>query len=257
MRIISINLDGIHNATERGFTDWISEQEADVICVQNLRAQESQLGDQLLQPHGYEGYFFDALEGDQIAGVGIYCKSPPKAIMTGLGFEMCDYEGRYIQADYEHVSIGSILFPPGSSNHGEQQKKFQFMEGFMSHLKKTRRKRREFIFCGSFHIAHKTIDLSDWQGNQTEPGFLAEERAWLDQVFGPVGFIDAFREANIEDKQFTWWPSTENARRNTLGWRVDYQITTPGLKDQIANSQIDRDANFSSHAPVIIDYSFE
>ena len=255
MRIINVNLNGLKSAVDDGFYDWVRDQDADVVCIQNLMAKEYQLPDHVLYPEGFNAYFFDA-EEDEYGGVAILTKAMPKAIMTGLAFGQCDRQGRYIQADFENVSVGSV-FMPSIDAFNNKEDKLAFQQEFLSHLKKTRRKRREFIFCGSFQVAHKTIDLADWRSHQDTPGFLQEERAWLDQILGPVGFVDAFREANFGENQFTWWEDETKAKRNLDGWRVDYQICTPELRQFVVDAKIDRNNRWGLHAPTIIEYELD
>ena len=201
MKIASINVNGIRDAVERGFLDWLAQQDVDVVCVQNIKAKSFELGDHILYPEGYEGYFLDA-EEDGFSGVALYCRKIPKAIMYGLGFPQCDHEGRFLQADYERFSIVSFLMPDGS----DQKAKQTFMDQYQEYLTKMSRKRREYILCGTWHIAHKTVDLANWSDNQLTSGFRPEERAWMDQVLGPAGFIDTFREINRDVGEYTWWP---------------------------------------------------
>lgn len=255
MRVITLNVEGIQQAAERGFFDWMVKQNADVICLQDIRAKDYQLDDALYHPDGYHAYFFDAFE-DDYSGVAIYCKTPPKAIMTGLGFEACDFHGRFIQADYDHVSICSMYLPSGLKDDAAQSEKFHYMEEFLNHLRKTLRKRRQFIFCGTWNIAHKTQDLSNWYVNQKNSGFLPEERQWMDLVFEEMGYIDAFREVNHADHQFTWWPPYNRAWSLNEGARLDYQVTTAGLRKNIRKAQIYKGERFCNYAPVMIDYDF-
>jgi len=254
MRVITLNVQGIKEAAERGLFDWMVAQDADVYCLQDLRAKEYELDDALYHPNGYYPYFFDAFE-DNYGGVAIYCKTPPKAIMTGLGFEQCDAHGRFIQADYDKVSIASMLIPSGLKDDEAQSQKFHYMENVLGHLKKTLRKRRQFIFCGTWSIAHKTIDLSNWYVNQKNSGFLPQERQWLDVIFGELGYIDAFREVNHTDHQYTWWPPYNRAYSLNEGARIDYQVTTPGLRKIVRDARILKDQRFSEHAALLIDYN--
>ncbi len=253
MRVITFNTQGIEQATELGLFDWLVQQNADVVCLQNLKAKEYQLDDERYHPEGYNAYFFDAWE-DGYSGVAIYTKHLPKAIMTGLGFELCDQHGRFIQADFEHVSVSSLCVPSGLKGEDAQAAKEAFMDGLLGHFRKTLRKRREFIFCGSLNIAHKTVDLSNWYANQTVSGFLPHEREWMDEIFEEMGFVDAFRELNKAERQFTWWPDYNRARSLNEGARLDYQITTANLRKTIKNARIFREKSFSEHAPLIIDY---
>lgn len=256
MRVITFNTQGIEQATERGFFDWMQRQDADVVCLQDLRAKEYQLDAAKYHPDGYYPYFFDAFE-DGYSGVAIYTRHLPKAIMTGLGFEQCDYQGRFIQADFEKVSVSSLLVPNGLKDHEAQMEKEAFMQQLMGHFKKTLRKRRDFIFCGTLHMAHRTVDLSNWYVNQTVSGFLPSERAWMEELTGELGYIDAFREVNKADRQYTWWPDYNRARKLNEGARIDYQITTANLADSVGAVSIVKDVDFSEHAPLVIDYDFD
>ncbi|AJQ93125.1 exodeoxyribonuclease III [Gynuella sunshinyii] len=252
MKIITLNLNGVENAEERGFSEWLKNCDADIVCVQNLRCKEYQIPQHVLEVPGFEAFFADA-EEDDFSGVGIYCRKMPKAVIRGLGFPQCDIEGRFIQADFDNFSICSVLFPYASDDE-EQELKFQFMEQFKAHLKKTRRKRREYIFVGTFHMAHRTIDLGNWENHQRNPGFLPEERAWMDQVVGPLGYVDAFRQINKRELQHTWWPFDEAQR---FGMRIDYQIITPELAPYIDSARIITEPRLSPHCMLEVDYDLE
>lgn len=255
MRIISLHVDGIQQAVENGLYEWLESVNADVVAIQNLKAKEYQLPDSVVYPKNYNAYFFDA-EADGYSGVAVLTKQIPKAIMTGLAFSQCDLQGRYIQADFDHVSVGSILFP-SIDPLNTLEDKLAFQQAFLDHLHKTRRRRREFIFCGNFEAAHKTVDLDNWQQQQNTPGFLPEERAWFDQVFGPAGYVDAFREANFGENQHTWWPDADSARRKQNGWRKDYQICTPGIRQLVVEAKLDSSLRFGNHAAVLVEYEFD
>lgn len=256
MRVITFNTQGIEQAAEKGFFDWMVKQDADVVCLQDLRAKEYQLDDERYHPEGYYPYFFDAFE-DGYSGVAIYSRTVPKAIMTGLGFELCDFHGRFIQADFDKVSVSSLTIPSGLANEEAQEVKREYMQQFMGHLKKTLRKRRDFIFAGTYQIAHRPVDLSNWYVNQQVSGFLADEREWMDEVLVDMGYVDAFREINKVDNQYTWWPSYNRARELNEGARLDYQLTTGNVRSQVKSATIYRDQIFSEHAPLIIDYDIE
>ncbi len=252
MKIVTLNLNGIENAAERGFVEWMQSTDADVVCVQDLRAKEYQIPENLLELDGWNGFFFDA-EEDGFSGVGIYSRVMPKAIIRGLGFPKCDIEGRFIQADFDRFSIGTFL-APWARDEDDLEPKLEFLEQFKAHLKKTRRKRRDYIFCGTLHVAHKTIDLGNWEQMQRTPGFLPEERAWMDQVTGPLGYVDCFRQLNKKELQHTWWPYDE-AQRN--GLRVDYQLITPDLAPYIDSVSIIAEPRLSPHCGVAIDYDLD
>jgi exodeoxyribonuclease-3 len=252
MRIITLNLNGIRSAAKKGFFEWMIKQKADVICLQETKAQEHQLG-ALSCPQNYTCYFFDA-QKPGYSGVAIYTRHKPNKVITGLGWETADQEGRYIQLDFDKLSIASLYMPSGSSGPHRQAIKFDFLDRYQKVLQKIRKQKREFIICGDWNIAHKNIDIKNWRGNQKNSGFLPEERAWLDVVFGKLNFVDAFRTVNQQPDQYTWWSNRGQAWAKNVGWRIDYQVVTPGLKDQIKSASIYKDQHFSDHAPLIMDY---
>jgi len=260
MRIITANVNGIRAAEKKGFFTWLKKQDADLVCIQETKAQEDQLEADDFYPAGYHCYYFDA-EKKGYSGVAIYSRQKPDRIIRGLGegFEDMDAEGRFIQADFTRedgskLSIVSLYLPSGSSKEERQQIKFSFMERFTDKLKAMRRQRREFVLCGDWNIVHKEIDIKNWKSNQKNSGCLPEERAWLDKLFGPMGFVDAFRVVNQQAEQYTWWSNRGQAWANNVGWRIDYQIVTPGLSDTIKGVSIYKTERFSDHAPLIIDY---
>lgn len=252
MRVITLNLNGIRSAVKKGFFDWVQTQKADVICLQETRAQEHQAREAVQLPD-YHAYFFDA-EKKGYSGVAIYSRKKPDKVITGLGWELADKEGRYIQLDFPHLSVASLYMPSGTSGEIRQAMKFQFLSAYEKILKKQRKQKREYIICGDWNIAHKTIDLKNWRANQKHSGFLPEERAWLDQVLGPLGYVDAFRELNQLSDQYTWWSNRGCAWQKNVGWRIDYQIVSPGLKNKIKTVQVYKEQRFSDHAPLRIDY---
>ena len=252
MRIISVNVNGIRSAANKGFFRWMVSQQADVVCLQETRAQQHQLQADQFHPRGFHAYFFAAARHGY-SGVALYCRKRPDRVSTGLGWEHCDTEGRYIQADFGKLSVASVYLPSGSSSAERQAGKIDFMNCFMQVLRSQRRKRREYILCGDWNIAHKQIDLKNWRGNQKNSGFLPEERAWMDELFGARGFVDAFRLINQVPDQYTWWSNRGQAWAKNVGWRIDYQVITPGLKDLVRSASIYKKQRFSDHAPLIMD----
>lgn len=254
MKIITLNANGIRSAHRKNFFSWMLAQKADVVCIQETKAQVDQLHDEILSPKGYYAYFNDA-DKKGYSGVALYTRKEPDKIVKILGWYHADTEGRYLQADFGRLSIVSLYLPSGSSGGERQAVKFDFMKKFMPVIKSIRRKRREFMLCGDWNIAHKEIDLKNWRANQKNSGFLPEERAWMDDVFGSsTGMVDAFRVINQESNQYTWWSNRGQARAKNAGWRIDYQVVTPGLKDKIKKAYIYKDQQFSDHAPLIIEY---
>jgi exodeoxyribonuclease-3 len=254
VRIISINLNGIRSATTKGFFDWLTLQDADVICLQELKAQEADMTEQMLMPHGYHGYFHYA-QKKGYSGVGIYSRVKPEQVIVGLGIEEFDAEGRYICADFADYSVVSLYLPSGSSGEERQQVKFNFMAAFLPHLQELRASGREVIVCGDWNIAHKEIDLKNWRGNKKNSGFLPEERSWLTQLFDEVGFVDVFRVVHPELEAYTWWSNRGQAWAKNVGWRIDYQIATPGIAAKALSTGIYKEQRFSDHAPLLVDYA--
>ncbi len=253
MQIISLNLNGVRAAAKKGFFEWLAAQSADVVCVQELKAQITDLSADMLAPDSYRGYFHCAAQRGY-SGVGIYCRKQPDNVIEGIGITEIDDEGRFIQADFGNLSIISIYLPSGSSGEHRQEAKFFFMEKFYPVLKTLMASGREIILCGDWNIAHKEIDLKNWRSNQKNSGFLPEERAWFSNVLHDIGFVDVFRQINTESDQYTWWSNRGQAWANNVGWRIDYQIATPAIAQTARNVSIYKTERFSDHAPLIIDY---
>ena len=253
MRIITFNANGIRSAARKGFFDWIESQDADIICIQETKAQEHQITDQGLGIRGFQSYYFDAVKPGY-SGVALLSRSKPDQLIRGLGWPDMDAEGRYIEAVFGDLSVVSIYLPSGSSSEARQAIKFQFLDRFLPFLRTCRRSGRRYIFCGDFNIAHKAIDLKNWRSNQKNSGFLPEERAWLDQVFHDEGWVDAFRLLNPDPEQYTWWSNRGQAWAKNVGWRIDYQIISPELAEIVRKVSIFKDIRFSDHAPLTIDY---
>ena len=250
MRIINFSADGIESAEKKGFFKWVVEQDADFICIQDLRAQEYDLVSDAFFPQGYFAYFFDNM--DRQNGVAIYTRKLPKAIMTGLGFNEFDIEARFIQADFDEISIGSIIVPPSSlKDPASMERKAQFLDLLQAHLDKIRNKRREFVFAGNWQIAHEVCDVQQAHTGE-RAGFLLEERRWLDEVEHQLGYADAFRLFNQDSDEFTWWPEGDKSD----GMRVDFQLISSGMKKFVEYGNIYKNQAFSSHAPVVMDYDF-
>ena len=255
MRVISINTNGIRAAARKGFFAWLTKQGADFVCVQETKAQVDQLQDPVFHPESYQCHYFDALKKGY-SGTALYSLHKPLQVIRGYGESEFDNEGRYLEYRYKNLSVISLYAPSGSSGDHRQESKVRFMQSFMLHLQALRRKRREFIICGDWNIAHQNIDLKNWRSNQKNSGFLPEERAWLSDLFDRVGFIDGFRQVDQREEQYTWWSNRGQSWANNVGWRIDYQMVTPGLKDKIQKASIFRRDRFSDHAPLIMDYDF-
>ena len=255
MRIISANLNGIRSAANKGFFSWLEQQQADVVCLQELKAQEADLTAQMRNPAGMEGYFHYA-DKKGYSGVGIYCRRKPDQVIVGLGIDDIDAEGRYLRADFGNLSVVALYLPSGSSSDERQQVKFSFMERFMPHLRELMASGREVVLCGDWNIAHKEIDLKNWKGNLKNSGFFPEERSWLTQLFDEVGFVDVWRKLYPDAPGYTWWSNRGQAYAKDVGWRIDYHITTPGVAAKALSAVIYKDEKFSDHAPLTVDYDW-
>jgi exodeoxyribonuclease-3 len=254
-RVISLNLNGVRSAARKGFFDWAAQQNADVICLQELKAQDEQLQHPSLLLPNYHAHFCCA-QKKGYSGVAIYSRQQPNQIKKGLGWVVADEEGRYIEADFGKIRVVSLYLPSGTSGPHRQSVKFDFLDRFAHHLNELKNQNIPYIICGDWNIAHQQIDLKNWRGNQKNSGFLPEERAWMDQLFGPLGFVDAFRSINKEPDQYTWWSNRGQARAKNVGWRIDYQVISPALQHTVKSVAIYTEQRFSDHAPLIIDYEF-
>ena len=257
LRVISLNLNGIRSAARKGWLEWAAAQQADVMCVQELKAQEADLDDSLRAVGGMQAQFHFA-EKKGYSGVGIYSKKAPQAVRIGFGNDEFDAEGRYVEADFGAFTAVSIYLPSGSSSEERQQAKFRFMDCFLPHLVELAASGREIVLCGDWNIAHMEKDLKNWRSNQKNSGFLPEERAWLTRVFDEVGWVDVYRRLHPEatDESYTWWSNRGQAWAKNVGWRLDYQIATPALAASARRAAIYKDQRFSDHAPLTIDYDF-
>jgi len=252
-RIVTCNVNGLRSAASKGFTDWLDQAAADLACLQEVKAHEADLPEPLLRPPARHAYFHCA-RAKGYSGTAVYAKKPPLAVRRGFGNPEFDAEGRYVEAQYAKVAVISAYFPSGSSSPERQQGKFRFLDAFLPHLQRLRATGREIILCGDINIAHKEIDLKNWRNNRGNSGFLPEERAWLDRLFGELGWVDVFRRLDERPDQYTWWSSRGRARQNNVGWRIDYQIATPGIAAKAKRVEIHTGQRFSDHAPLIVDY---
>ncbi|MBC3920285.1 exodeoxyribonuclease III [Undibacterium sp. CY18W] len=254
-KIISANLNGIRSAAKKGFFEWMEKEKPDVVCVQELKAQEADMTPDFLNPHAYHGHFHYA-EKKGYSGVGVYSKKQPDAVMIGFGCQEFDDEGRYVRCDFGNLSVISVYCPSGSSSPERQEAKFRFMDAFFPHLQALIAEGREIIICGDWNIAHKEIDLKNWKSNQKNSGFLPEERAWMTRLFDEQGWLDVYRHLHPETTgdAYTWWSNRGQAWANNVGWRIDYHVATGGIGKKAHSASIYKEQRFSDHAPLIIHY---
>jgi len=250
---MTFNANGIRSAVRRGFFAWAATQAADVICLQETRAQEHQLPPEAMALPGFTGYFVDSRRRGY-SGVALYSRQEPVEVRRTLGWEDMDAEGRFVQADFGDVTVSSLYVPSGIMGPPREAFKMNFLERLLAVLAQMRHSGRHHIVCGDFNIAHKAIDTYSPSRNSGVSGALPEERAWMDALVDQLGWTDAFRVVNKSPKQFTWWSNWPAAWTRNLGWRLDYQFVTPELAGSVRWASIYREARFSDHAPLTIEY---
>ncbi len=252
MRIISYNVNGIRSAIKRGFIDWLSTQPADVICLQEVKAQINDIPVDAIDATGYKSYWFCA-QKKGYSGVAILSNINAENIVYGSSIEQSDFEGRVIRADFGDITLVNAYFPSGTSGEHRQAYKYIWLEEFLDYLNDIRKTREKLIVCGDYNIAHKEIDIHNPVSNKRTTGFLPQERAWMDK-FIANDFIDGFRHLNKEPHQYSWWnvlrPST---RLENKGWRIDYINVSSNLKDMIKDVKIFPEVKHSDHCPVYLE----
>ncbi len=256
LRVITINTNGIRSAKQKGFFQWLSAQQPDFVCIQELKAQEADLTDEIMNLSGYHFYAHYAVKKGY-SGCAVYSREKADQVKTGFGVQEFDNEGRYVELAFGNLILISVYFPSGSSSEERQQAKFRFLDAFLPHLRALKEQGKEVLVCGDVNIAHKEIDIKNWKGNLKNSGFLPEERQWMTNLFEKEGWLDVFRLLDKRPEQYTWWSQRGQARAKNVGWRIDYQIGTEKLAQSAYCTSIYKEEKFSDHAPLIIDYKFE
>ena len=263
-RLVTLNLNGIRSAANKGFVEWAAQTGADCMGVQEVKAQHDDVAGRFDSVAGMAGHFHYA-EKKGYSGVGLYTRHTASDVVVGLGHDFFDAEGRYVELRFDKpgrkLSLISCYFPSGSSGEERQAAKFQFLDVLFPHLMALKAK-REFILVGDVNIAHHEKDLKNWKGNLKNSGFLPEERAWMTRLLGSGkgegGLVDTYRSLHPDttDECYTWWSNRGQAYAKNVGWRLDYHLATPKLAAQARQAAIYKDQKFSDHAPLIIDYDF-
>ena len=258
-RLVTLNVNGIRSAANKGFVEWAGNTDADCMGVQEVKAQAEDVAGKLDTVAGMKGHFHFA-DKKGYAGVGLYTKKAPSAVVVGWGSKEFDAEGRWIETRFDtakrKLSLISCYFPSGSSGEERQAAKFRFLSRMYPYLMKLKAE-REFILVGDINIAHKEIDLKNWKSNQKNSGFLPEERAWMTKLLSEGGLVDVFRTLNAKPEQYTWWSNRGQAWAKNVGWRLDYHLATPALAATAKRESIFQDQRFSDHAPLLIEYDFK
>jgi exodeoxyribonuclease-3 len=253
-RIITLNANGIRSAGSKGLFRWLRKVEPDVVCLQEVKAHEADIPDALRVRDRFHAHFHCALKKGY-AGTALYAAKRPRAVRCGFGSPEFDAEGRYIEAEFSSVTVISAYFPSGSSGPERQAAKYRFLSQFYPHLAQLVASGRDVVLCGDVNIAHREIDLKNWKSNQKNSGFLPDERAWLTRLFDEQGWVDVFRRLDPRPEQYTWWSNRGQAWAKNVGWRIDYQIATPGLAARARRADIYTTRRFSDHAPLTIEYA--
>ena len=258
LRIITLNLNGIRSAWRKGVLPWAGGQSADIICLQELKAQVADLDEEMRAPAGMHAYYHCA-EKKGYSGVGLWCRRKPDAVIEGTGHAEFDAEGRYLRADFGKLSVVSLYLPSGSSSPERQEAKFRFMALFYPHLMDMAKSGRDVVVCGDWNIAHQEKDLKNWKSNARNSGFLPEERAWVGSLLDEGGWRDVYRELYPQATEdcYTWWSNRGQAWAKNVGWRLDYQLATPALAATARAAAVYKAERFSDHAPLTVDYGYD
>lgn len=254
MKIISYNVNGIRAAMRKGFIDWLKAANPDVICLQEIKANFDQVEIEEIENAGYPYHYWYSAQKKGYSGVAILSKIKPKHVEYGTGIEYMDFEGRNIRADFETCSVMSLYMPSGT-NINRLEHKFGYMADFQNYIDALKVEVPNLVICGDYNICHQAIDIHDPIRNANVSGFLPVEREWLDG-FMKSGFIDSFRHFNKEPHQYTWWSYRANSKNNNKGWRIDYNLVSEPLRDNLKRAVILPDAMHSDHCPLLVELEF-
>ena len=251
MKIISYNVNGIRAALKKGFLEWLVMVSPDVVCLQEIKANEDQLDLSLFEDAGYTYNYWFSAQKKGYSGVAILSKTKPDAVIFGTGIEYMDSEGRNIRAEFGDISIMSMYLPSGT-NMDRLGHKLQYMADFQEYTNVLRKTNPNLIILGDYNICHKAIDIHNPVGLKNTSGFLPVEREWIGEFINN-GFVDSFREFNSEPDNYTWWSYRANARNNNKGWRLDYGMVSEPLKNRLKRSVILSEAKHSDHCPILLE----
>lgn len=251
MKIISYNVNGIRAAITKGFLDWLQAANPDVICLQEIKANEDQIPVDEISKAGYPYQYYYSAQKKGYSGVAILSKTKPNKVVFGTGIEHMDFEGRNLRADFDGVSIMSLYLPSGT-NIQRLDHKFKFMDDFQNYIDNLKVEVPNLVICGDYNICHESIDIHNPAQSKNVSGFLPEERLWIG-AFMKSGFIDSFRHFNSEPHNYTWWSYRAGARGNNKGWRLDYALVTENLRNKLKRAVILSDAVHSDHCPILLE----
>lgn len=251
MKIISYNVNGIRAAVNKGFISWLKSVNADVVCIQEIKAMKEQLDLELFEEAGYNYHYWFSAQKKGYSGVAILSKVKPNHVEYGTGIASMDFEGRNLRADFDNFSVMSLYLPSGT-NEARLDHKFEYMAMFHDYINDLKNEIPNLVICGDYNICHEEIDIHNPKGLSNVSGFLPVEREWIG-TFIKNGFIDSFRHFNNEPNHYTWWSYRANARNNNKGWRLDYGLVSEPLQDKLKRSVILSDAIHSDHCPILLE----
>ncbi|MCC9135678.1 exodeoxyribonuclease III [Pontibacter silvestris] len=251
MKIITYNVNGIRAAITKGFTEWLQAANPDVLCLQEIKADETKFDRTIFEDLGYHVYLHPAIKKGY-SGVAILSKQKPNHVEVGCGIESYDNEGRVLRADYDNFSVMSVYMPSGSSGDERQAFKMQWLDDFYNYINNLKETLPGLVVSGDYNICHQAIDIHNPKSNANNSGFLPEERSWMSK-FIESGFIDSFRHFNKEPHNYSWWSYRAGARNKNLGWRIDYNMATENLSDRLKRAAILTEAKHSDHCPVLLE----
>ena len=251
MKIVSYNVNGIRAAMKKGFVEWLSSVNADVVCIQETKALKEQVETEALEEIGYNHHFWYSAQKKGYSGVAVLCREKPDHVEFGTGIDYMDNEGRNLRVDFGDISVMSMYLPSGT-NMDRLDFKLTYMADFQKYVDRLRKERPNLVVCGDYNICHEAIDIHDPVRNKKVSGFLPVEREWIGN-FIKSGFIDSFRHFNKEPHNYTWWSYRANARANNKGWRLDYGMVNDSLKDRLQRSIILSEAKHSDHCPILLE----
>ena len=253
MKIASYNVNGIRAALKKGFIDWLKATDPDVICLQEIKAQEDQLDLDVFAEAGFKYNYWFSAQKKGYSGVAILSKTEPNHVEFGTGIESMDFEGRNIRADFDNVSVMSLYLPSGT-NDARLSFKLNYMDEFQDYINSLKKDFPKLVICGDYNICHEAIDIHNPKMKGVS-GFLPEEREWLGN-FLESGLVDTFRYLNPELQKYSWWSYRANARANNKGWRLDYALATKPLQENLKRSVILTEAVHSDHCPILLELRF-
>ncbi len=253
LKIMCWNVNGIRAIWKKGFPDWFEQEQPDILCLQETKAQPDQLGDEIKRFGDYKSYFFSA-QKKGYSGVAIYTKQEPVNVVNGIGNEIFDHEGRCIEMEFEHFVLYCVYFPNGGRGPERVKYKLDFYACLFERAEVMRKRKKNIIICGDYNTAHKEIDLARPKENARTSGFLQEEREWIDKIIA-MNYIDIFREYNTEPAQYTYWDQITRARDRNVGWRIDYYMISKEARDIVTHAAIHPDVMGSDHCPIELQLS--